>query len=271
MLVRGALVARPKASRARNPTPSATPVRRIVMRATRADLLRLAKTRSNLLCTVGAMRLTPLSDPAAISRRLPAVLALVAALLAAGCGGSSKPTVHYGTPRNPLALNGARASPPFHARPLALRDYRGRPVDIAAYRGKAVLVTFIYTHCPDVCPLIVGNLHTAQTELGPRARQVKIIAVSVDPRGDTPKAVRKFLKAHQMLGRMDYLIGGRSQLEAVWRRWGILSKADPRSPDQVEHSALIYDIGASGTVYTLYPANFKPHWLVHDVPLLATH
>jgi cytochrome oxidase Cu insertion factor (SCO1/SenC/PrrC family) len=74
-----------------------------------------------------------------------------------------------------------------------------------------------------------------------------------------------------MLGRMDYLIGSRRELEPVWRRWGILSRADPSDPEQVEHSAMIYAIGASGKVYTLYPGNFKPDWIVHDVPVLAAH
>jgi len=44
-----------------------------------------------------------------------------------------------------------------------------------------VLLTFIYDHCPDTCPLIVGNLHNALFKLGPAASKLQIIAVSVDP------------------------------------------------------------------------------------------
>ena len=150
-----------------------------------------------------------------------------------------------------------------------LNDSLGHRVDFSGYRGKAVLVTFIYDHCPDVCPLIVGHLHTAQQELGPEASKLRIVAVSVDPKGDTPKTAAAFLKAHQMTGRMEYLIGSRPQLRAVWKRWGILAKADSSSPDAVEHSALIYGISASGKVVTLYPANFKPSDIVQDVPKLA--
>jgi protein SCO1/2 len=199
-------------------------------------------------------------------------IAVVTAGLLAGCGGSSKPATQKPTAASGVAsLNGALANPPFKSEPLALQNFDGKPVNLAAYRGKTVLVTFIYTHCPDVCPLIVSNLHTAQAQLGPRASKLQIVAVSVDPKGDTPKTVTAFLRARQMLGRMDYLIGSRSRLQAVWKRWGIVSKAAPSSPAQVEHSALIYGIGASGRVYTLYPANFKPQWIVHDVPILASH
>jgi protein SCO1/2 len=153
-----------------------------------------------------------------------------------------------------------------------LKDYLGHPLHASDLQGKAVLVTFIYTHCPDVCPLIVSHLHAAQDKLGPEAKKLQIVAVSVDPRGDTPKTVAAFLKDHQMTGRMRYLIGSRPQLERVWHGWNIISKNAPKkskTPDLVEHSALIYGISGSGKITTLYPANFAPQQIVHDVPLLA--
>ena len=96
----------------------------------------------------------------------------------------------------------SRVTPPKPAPPLALDNYLGTPVNLASYRGKAVLVTFLYTHCPDVCPLIASKLHTAlDRRCPPRAqRRSQIIAVSVDPRGDTPTTVAQFLAAHQMTG-----------------------------------------------------------------------
>jgi protein SCO1 len=201
--------------------------------------------------------------------RYSAVVLAVAALVA-GCGGGGGSSSEQSSTRpSDPQFRGAVANPAYPAKPLRLRNYNGTPVDLSGYRGKAVLVTFIYDHCPDVCPLIVSHLHTAQAELGGQARKLRIVAVSVDPKGDTPRTVAAFLRSHQMTGRMDYLIGSRPQLESVWKEWGILSKADPKVPDQVEHSALVYGISASGKVMTLYPANFKPAWIVHDVPKLA--
>jgi cytochrome oxidase Cu insertion factor (SCO1/SenC/PrrC family) len=71
---------------------------------------------------------------------------------------------------------------------------------------------------------------------------------------------------------MQYLIGSLAQLERVWAAWTIVSKSSPSAkvPDAVEHSALIYGISGSGKLTTLYPANFKPAQIVHDVPLLAS-
>jgi protein SCO1 len=205
-----------------------------------------------------------------------AVLVGVGAL--AGCGGSSSssggssPDSSSDPASTAASYSGATANPSKPAPPLKLDDALGKPVNIDDYRGKAVLVTFIYDHCPDVCPTIVSNLRAAQNELGPQAKDMQIIAVSVDPKGDTPKTVKAFLKDHLMTGRMEYLIGSRPQLEQVWHNWNIVSKSDPsrKDPDAVEHSALIYGISGSGEMTTVYPANFKPKQIVHDVPLLAS-
>jgi protein SCO1/2 len=201
-------------------------------------------------------------------------LLVVVVFAAAGCGGSgSSGTVSNVAATGDPDFAGAKANPPKPVPSLQLDNYLGQPVNIADYQGKAVLVTFIYDHCPDICPLIVSNLRVAQNQMSTRQQQqLQIIAVSVDPKGDTPKTVKAFLKDHQMTGRMQYLIGSRPQLEQIWHNWNIVSKSDPsrKNPDAVEHSALIYGISGSGKITTLYPSNFRPDAIVHDVPLLAS-
>ncbi|HEX6456197.1 MAG TPA: SCO family protein [Solirubrobacterales bacterium] len=196
-----------------------------------------------------------------------ALLTLLAIVALAGCGGSSSNST--ATAEGAAQFSGAEASPPQEEAPLKLDNYLGEPVDLREFRGKAVLVTFIYTHCPDVCPLIVSHIKTALALLGPKAKDVQVVAVSTDPRGDNRGTVAKFLREHGMTGRMQYLIGSRGELGRVWKSWSIVSKPARTNRDLVEHSALIYGIGADGKVTTLYPANFKPSQLVHDVPLLA--
>jgi protein SCO1 len=201
-------------------------------------------------------------------RRTALTLALAtAAVGVAACGSGSDP----GSTATSTSYAGATANPPKPVPPLKLTDSLGKTVNIDDYRGQAVLVTFIYDHCPDTCPLIVSNLRAAQNELGDQAKDMQIIAVSVDPKGDTPKTVKEFLADHQMTGRMEYLIGSRPELEQVWHNWNIVSKDNPsrKDPDAVEHSALIYGISGSGRITTLYPSNFNPQQIVHDVPKLA--
>jgi protein SCO1/2 len=199
------------------------------------------------------------------------VIAGGVALLADGGNSSSQSlpaNVHSATS---ASYRGSEASPPAPAPPLQLRNYLGRPVNIASYRGKAVLVTFLYTNCPDVCPLITADLHAALEKMTPaQVARTQIIAVSVDPRGDTPAAVAAFLARHSMTGRMQYLIGSASELGRVWKAWNVGSERDAQQPQLVNHTGLVYGIAANGKITTLYAANFKPSDIAHDVPLLLS-
>jgi protein SCO1 len=201
---------------------------------------------------------------------LIACAALIGALVVAGCGSSSSDsTTESAAASSQSKFAGAEASPPKPAAPLELNNSLGEPVNLNEYRGKAVLVTFIYTHCPDVCPLIVSHLKTAQALLGPKAKDLQIVAVSTDPRGDNPRTVAAFLHEHGMTGRMQYLIGNQAELGHVWKEWNIVAHPAKSGRDLVEHSALVYGIGADGKITTLSPANFSPSEIAHDVPLLA--
>jgi protein SCO1 len=160
--------------------------------------------------------------------------------------------------------------PPVPAPPLALRNYLGQPVNIDSFRGEVVLVTFLYTTCPDICPLIASDLRVALNEMGPKmASKVQVIAVSVDPRVDTPKSVAAFLARHEMTGRMQYLIGSAKELGRVWKAWHVGSAQDAEQPQFVNHTGLVYGITASGKQLTVYSASFVPSEIAHDVPLLA--
>jgi protein SCO1/2 len=206
--------------------------------------------------------------------RSPLALVAIAGLAAllSACGSSSPKGKTASASTRSAYRAEASLSPAAAAPSLALRNYLGQPVNISSYRGKAVLVTFLYVHCPDVCPLITSNLGVAQNLMGAAtAAKAQIIAVSVDPRGDTRKTVTKFLAQHQMTGRMQYLVGSASELARVWKAWGVGSEHDVKNPDFVEHSGLIYGITASGKRTTLYSASFRPADIAHDVPLLAAH
>jgi len=164
----------------------------------------------------------------------------------------------------------ALLTPAQQAPPLQLRNYLGQPVNIDSYRGKAVLVTFLYTNCPDVCPLITSNLRVALNLMGAAvASKVQVIAVSVDPHGDTPKAVAAFLARHEMTGRMQYLIGSTKELARVWKAWGVGSERDAQQPQFVNHTGLVYGITGKGLRLTLYASSFQPAEIAHDVPLLV--
>jgi protein SCO1 len=206
-----------------------------------------------------------------IAAPLAVLVAIVVVATVALSNSHSKTKLPGGVQRTAASkgYRGGVVSPVKYAPPIALRNYLGRPVTLQQYRGKVVLVTFLYTHCPDVCPLIASNLKTTLARLGAAAGKVQAIAVSVDPRGDTPKSVAEFLRLRGMTGKMQYLIGSAGQLGPVWGAWNVGSQRDASRPELVAHSALVYGITASGKLQTIYPANFDPADIVHDVPLLA--
>jgi protein SCO1/2 len=218
------------------------------------------------------------SPPAARSLRRRDVVSLLG--LVAAVGVVAWLVIPSGSPKLRLPGNatssqtsrfaGATLSPVNPAPPLSLRSYLGDQVNVGAYRGSAVLVTFLYTHCPDVCPLTAAKLHNALLSMPAKeASHVEIIAVSVDPRGDNRVTVKDFLRAHAMTGRMKYLIGSPSELGRVWAAWNVGSQRESASPALVAHSALVYGISASGKLITIYPASFDPADIVHDVARLA--
>jgi protein SCO1/2 len=195
------------------------------------------------------------------------VVGIVVLLATGGSSSSGKAAQSHGAAGHFEAAG--LLTPIRQAPPLELHNYLGQPVNIDSYRGKAVLVTFLYTHCPDICPLITSQLRVAQNLMGKDASKAQIIAVSVDPRGDTPKAVAAFLARHEMTGRMQYLTGNLRELGKVWQAWGVGSERDAKNPEFIDHSGLIYGIGGSGKRITIYAPQFRPSEIAHDVPLLA--
>ena len=202
---------------------------------------------------------------------LALLLGIVAALSFVLIKGPSKPALPGNAQQHPAGSGylGTLALPAQPAPPIHLRNYLGQPVTLSEYRGKAVLVTFLYADCPTVCPLIASNLRVALNMLGRRASQVQVIAVSVDPRGDTPANVARFVSEHGMVGRMQYLIGSAAELAPTWAAWHVGSSREVGQPDLVAHSALVYGISAGGRLTTIYPATFEPSEIAHDVPRLA--
>jgi protein SCO1/2 len=191
---------------------------------------------------------------------------LVISTVTSGCGGrSSSGSTAAG---DGSALGGTTLTPVKAAPGLALRNYLGDQVSLDRYGGKAVLVTFLYTHCIDVCPVIAAKLRVVLQQLGPEVRRVQVIAVSVDPRGDTRKTVAAFLKIHRLTGRIKYLIGSAAQLAPVWSAWHVAATRDPTNHKLVTHSSVTYGVSATGKLMTLYGPSFQPAQIVHDIPSL---
>jgi protein SCO1 len=145
----------------------------------------------------------------------------------------------------------------------------GRPTTLSAQLGKVVVLAFLYTHCPDVCPLTAEEFRQAQQRLTDDERDRTIfVAVSVDPRQDTPAAVQGFAKDHGLTKGFVFLIGGASQLQPVWSAYGIRIETDPTTTE-VGHSDAIYLLDRRGRVRLLVHSNIAAADLANDVKVLS--
>ena len=104
-----------------------------------------------------------------------------------------------------------------------LLDQDGREVRFYtdALRGKIVLISFIYTNCTDICPILMHNLSDVQNSLGDRfGRDVFFLSISVDPEDDTPEELKKYAGRYEAKPGWTFLTGPKKDVDAVIRRFG---------------------------------------------------
>jgi protein SCO1 len=149
-----------------------------------------------------------------------------------------------------------------------LTDQSGKQISLAQFKGKPVVLTFMYTHCPDICPLTAEHLHSTMLKLGSDAKDVAILAVSTDPKRDDQAAAIKFTQEHNMQDYWHYLIGTNAQLSPIWSSYGVDAQQQQM---MVSHSYAIFVIDKQGKERAFVDHNFSPdqlasylETLVHD-------
>ena len=185
-----------------------------------------------------------------------AAIALVLIACCAGCGGAAKPV-----------FNGAELTPPTPSPDFALSDQNGRTVTVSGQRGHWTVVTFLYTHCPDVCPLIAASLNGALQSNAGRTAGLRVLAVSVDPARDTQAAVHRYVVTHRLVPAFRFLVGSASRLERVWAAYHVAAQPGPHG--SITHSTFEILIDPQGKQRLLYDATITTADLVGDLSKLA--
>jgi protein SCO1 len=183
-------------------------------------------------------------------------LLLVALLLLAGCGGSKT-----------AQLAGTAVDPPARAPNFTLEDQFGHAVTVAQQRGHWLVVTFLYTHCPDVCPLIAAHLNRAIGTAAGRRAKLHVIAVSVDPARDTLSAVRHYVVTHRLVSSFRWAIGSRAQLSRVWHAYHVASQPGPHGT--VTHSTFEILVDPQGLERAIYDSSMTTDELTGDLAKLG--
>lgn len=188
------------------------------------------------------------------------VVAALAAVVLLGGGAAGEPSP------SPTGYHGALRPPEARAPDFRLRDEEGRTVTMRQFRGEPVIVTFLYSTCEDTCPLTAQQIRGALDDLDAEGiKAPPVIAISVDPPGDTPLHVDRFLVKQGLAGRMRYLTGTRAQLEPVWRAYGIRPQGEG-----FEHTASTVIVDGDGRQRLGYlTEHLTPEALVADLRALS--
>ena len=176
------------------------------------------------------------------------------------------------------SFSGTELTPAQTAAPFTLRDQFGQPVSLSNLKGKVVILAFIYTNCPDVCPLTTQTLGMAYDALGADATKTAFVAITVDPERDTVEQVYRYSEQMGMLHKWAFLTGTRQEMEAVWRNYHVATEKETSHEASAQSAATEYLVGHSAPVYLIdHDGKLRvvsatpplvPQPLVHDIRLL---
>lgn len=131
--------------------------------------------------------------------------------------------------------------------PFRLVDQNGRPVDESILKGKWTAIFFGYTYCPDVCPTTLQSLARAQEALGPRAKDLQIVFLSVDPERDTPEQLKDYLALDSFPKGTIGLTGTPEQVAAAAKVFRVyVQKQGEGEGYLVDHSTAVYLMNPQG-------------------------
>lgn len=138
------------------------------------------------------------------------------------------------------------------APPFTLTSQDGKTVALADLRGKVLAVTFIYTGCPDICPMVTQKMVDVQNALGAEfGAKIAFVSITLDPEHDTPAVLKDY--AQSWGAKPDgwmFLTGSVAAVRDVTRRYGVFfSKKEDGS---VDHTQLTTLVDADGQMRVQY-------------------
>lgn len=127
---------------------------------------------------------------------------------------------------------------------IAFSDFSGRPR----------FVVFIYTHCEDVCPLILQNRKQLEKDMEPSIGSgVVFLAITFDPENDTPEVLKAFIKEIGVETKDLHLLTGETQeVEKVLLAYEIGLVIDKATGRVTGHSAVGFAIDRNGIIREVF-------------------
>ena len=157
---------------------------------------------------------------------------------------------------------------------FTLRNQNNREIHLRDYRGKALLLTFIYTRCPDpeYCTLMSDNFARIDRALGQDPElyeKTHLLSITFDPAYDTPEVLKSYGAAHteryekETFAHWEFAGGTSEQLKKIAEYFGLTYL--PKE-DQIIHALRTVIISPEGKVAKIYSGNeWKPDEVVQEL------
>jgi protein SCO1/2 len=147
---------------------------------------------------------------------------------------------------------------------VSLTDQEGAPLRVEAYQGKVLVLNFVFTSCPVVCPRQTRGLAEVQRTLPAEVRdRVRFLSVSVDPEHDTPAALKRFaLDQGVNLRQWSFARGSEAGTRSLTERLAVFD-ARRAGGSPAEHTTAIYLFDSRGRLMQRYAG------MLSDPPRLA--
>jgi protein SCO1/2 len=158
-------------------------------------------------------------------------------------------------------LPNIRPAPDF-----TLTSQDGERVSLHDLRGKIVAVTFIFTSCADVCPMLTDTMVRVQDNLGSLfGSRIAFMSITVDPERDTPTVLKQYARnCGADLKGWAFLTGDPQSIREVGKKYGIFARRTVVG--EIEHLALTSLIDAKGSLRVQYlGALFDPEEFRNDL------
>jgi len=183
------------------------------------------------------------------------VAVIVATLLPSG----GIPASSHGVSAHPTTGESGRRAVHISIPDFALTDQAGRPFRLQSLRGKIVLVTFVYTSCPDVCPLLTARMVLVQKDLqGKERRSVYFLGITTDPEIDRPQALQSYAGRYGVdFSNWSFLTGTAAELAPVWKSFGVQVQRKARG--LVNHTPLTALLDKRGIMRFAYYGTSPDH------------
>lgn len=143
---------------------------------------------------------------------------------------------------------GEQIIPPRLAADFDLINRTGEHVRMKDFQGKLVLLSFAYTSCPDVCPILFSGFLGVQEELANHiGRDLELAFISVDPEVDTPERMNG--RTEELGGRWYFLTGPLPDMKEVWKDYRVYVE---KKGMLVSHTTITYLIDRNGLIRIRY-------------------